>query len=411
MAKISTYPHASSPQLSDMLIGSEVGDNNATKNFLISDIIGLANLGQFVPYTGATGNVNLGTYGLTSSGLATTTLSATGASNFTGVASFINSSFFNASAKFAATIVDGLNSVGTSNEVLTSIGTGVRWKSCNLQFVLNTGNTATGNINLTGNIGLTGNLNLSGDINQTGDINLIGDIVQTGDIGLTGDINQSGDINLTGDIIQTGDINLTGVIYADQAKIDQELWCVGILKDSSGTSGITGQVLKSTTTGVQWGAETEALYGMFYSDIIQSVTPGTPRPMVFNQVVFSSGVSVNADTFGNKTWIQVTEKGKYNIHFSAQMVKNTGGGAENVDIWFVNEGVNLPWSNRKITLQDLLHYTVASWDIIAEIDVGERFQIMWHQTGGNIQLTTIAAQSSPTRPETPSVMLTVSKVI
>jgi len=42
---------------------------DTTKNFTIGQIIGLANLGSYVPYTGATGNVNLGSYSLTANSI------------------------------------------------------------------------------------------------------------------------------------------------------------------------------------------------------------------------------------------------------------------------------------------------------------------------------------------------------
>jgi hypothetical protein len=60
MAKISTYPVDGTPSLGDKLIGSDVNDNFATKNYTISDIISLANLGNYVPYVGAAYDVDLG---------------------------------------------------------------------------------------------------------------------------------------------------------------------------------------------------------------------------------------------------------------------------------------------------------------------------------------------------------------
>lgn len=69
MAKISTYPGPSSPSLSDMLIGTDVNDMLMTKNFTISDVLSLANLGNYVPYIGATGDVDLGIYSLTTYGV------------------------------------------------------------------------------------------------------------------------------------------------------------------------------------------------------------------------------------------------------------------------------------------------------------------------------------------------------
>lgn len=69
MTKISTYPGPSSPSLSDMLIGTDLNDMLMTKNFTISDVLSLANLSQYVPYTGATGDVDLGSYQLSSTRL------------------------------------------------------------------------------------------------------------------------------------------------------------------------------------------------------------------------------------------------------------------------------------------------------------------------------------------------------
>ena len=41
MAKISTYPQATPPAGTDLLIGTDVTDSNATKNFKISDVLSL----------------------------------------------------------------------------------------------------------------------------------------------------------------------------------------------------------------------------------------------------------------------------------------------------------------------------------------------------------------------------------
>lgn len=63
MAKISTYPFPSSPSLSDMLIGTDVNDMLMTKNFTISDIISVAGSSTYVPYTGGNNDVFLLGYG------------------------------------------------------------------------------------------------------------------------------------------------------------------------------------------------------------------------------------------------------------------------------------------------------------------------------------------------------------
>ena len=95
MSKISTYPFPATPSASDYVVGTDTNDALNTKNFMISDIIALAG-STYVPYTGATQNVDLGsnalyTYGIVLQG---------------------------------GTIVDGNDSEGTAGQVLTSQGPG-----------------------------------------------------------------------------------------------------------------------------------------------------------------------------------------------------------------------------------------------------------------------------------------------
>jgi hypothetical protein len=66
MGKISGYANDSTPNVGDKLIGTDVNDLNATKNFTIGQILSLgASSGLLVPYTGATGPVTLGVHGIT----------------------------------------------------------------------------------------------------------------------------------------------------------------------------------------------------------------------------------------------------------------------------------------------------------------------------------------------------------
>lgn len=63
MARLSTYPIISTPTLNDLLIGTDVENLNNTKNFELSAIGNL--IGEaYVPYVGATGNVNLGAFNI-----------------------------------------------------------------------------------------------------------------------------------------------------------------------------------------------------------------------------------------------------------------------------------------------------------------------------------------------------------
>ena len=67
MARISTYPIISVPTFNDLLIGTDVENLNETKNFAIGDIADLIIVGNYVPYIGATQNVDLGIHSITAS--------------------------------------------------------------------------------------------------------------------------------------------------------------------------------------------------------------------------------------------------------------------------------------------------------------------------------------------------------
>lgn len=110
MAKIESYATATPPVVGgDMLIGTDVNDNNATKNFTVSQLSSfIAGRGGFVPYTGASANLNLGVYDISSTGVFTTNLNLTVGGVFD-----IPNNQFNISS-----------SVGVAGQVLTSQGTG-----------------------------------------------------------------------------------------------------------------------------------------------------------------------------------------------------------------------------------------------------------------------------------------------
>jgi len=196
MAKISTYPHASSPQLSDMLIGSEVGDGNATKNFLISDIIGLIDFGPYVPYTGAVADVDITGYDLTADHVYAdiTANVATINSNFTmlsGLAEFYGTLQAIGAVVLDAQLIDGLGSPGTNGQVLTTNGSGTIWATYGLQEVLDAGNSATGNINLTGSITATRLISSNGFEVSTGLSEFYGNVQMYSDLTLDGAFNDA----------------------------------------------------------------------------------------------------------------------------------------------------------------------------------------------------------------------------
>ncbi len=206
MARISTYTNASPVTLSDKFIGTEVAGTpvNVTKNFLISDLLALFQ-----------SNITLQNV-LDAGNTAIQDINLTGNISLDGGNLTLDTT---ASLYVGGLLIDSTGATGALGQTLTSDASGNPvWGSGgggsqNLQQLLDIGNTAIQDINLTGDIIQTGGeYNLTGDFTQTGgDYTLTGNITQTGgDYTLTGNIIQTGTINLTGNYQQLGTMRLTG---------------------------------------------------------------------------------------------------------------------------------------------------------------------------------------------------------
>lgn len=361
MARISTYPGPSSPSLSDMLIGTDVNDMNATKNFTIGDIISVPGSSAYVPYTGGNNDVFLLGYGFY-------------ANEFV-VYGGTSSQFLKA---------DG--SIDSNSYALASSLTGL---------VPYTG--ATGDVDLGAN-------NLTADAilarSSTGILYLSPTPFDV--VGLKLEF-------FTG-VYSLGDYtSLSGGTYiiVDDANQRIEL-SKGIY--TSGSEGALGDVLVSQGAGVpaQWTSPAAAAYGSFYDMNTQTTLGSTEEYMEFGSSAGSSDVTIVNNGLGNPTQITVNQTGVYNIQFSAQLYK-TGGTAADVNIYLKKNGVNLGASNTIVTLANNNHYVVAAWNFFVQLNAGQYAEIVWYTTNANVTLQAVPVAVPPVD-TIPSVILTVNKV-
>ena len=221
MGKISTYSIDALPTLKDKVIGSDADDSLVTKNYLLSDIIGLVETPtlQEVLDSGNTATQNIILKGVVD----TEQLSVGVSASFAGTASFTNNVLFDIGyVELQGGVKDSTGQYGTAGQFLQTDGSLVEWVTpppfpADLQSVLDTGNTAKQDINLIGNI------------------NLQGDLVQS--IGNTQLI----------DLIVKGKS-----IFENSAEFQRQLIALGPVLDSGGNPGVSGQVLASTGLTVKW---------------------------------------------------------------------------------------------------------------------------------------------------------------
>jgi len=116
-------------------------------------------------------------------------------------------------------------------------------------------------------------------------------------------------------------------------------------------------------------------------------------------------------TVVDKTKFTIISAGTYNIQFSAQLEK-TGNGSCEVDIWFRKNGNNISRSNSQIFMaKNSNDKLIASWNYV-DIFTGntDYFEIAWSSTSNDVRMLSATGLTSPTRPDVPSLIVTMFEV-
>lgn len=282
------------------------------------------------------------------------------------------------------------------------------------------GNLSGGNLNSVSEITAGGNIEAAGNIFAALNITTDGDMV-AGNFTTGGKYYGGGDIQTTaGNLIVAGTGNITGNLYVGGQTTLIGNAVAGNLTVSGGLilgGNITGNNLASngnvTAVGNISGGNLiistgniiyTPRYGSFYSNVTQTnPVANTAMAMTFNNTFHANGVSVVSGS-----QLTIPKAGTYNIQFSA-VASKTGGGTSNVDIWLSKNGTNVDWTNTQLPITASVPQVLA-WNFVETANAGDYFQLMWSSADTAISLSAIAPQAGPTRPGTPSVIVTVTPV-
>jgi hypothetical protein len=151
-----------------------------------------------------------------------------------------------------------------------------------------------------------------------------------------------------------------------------------------------------------------APYGAFQDSTDQTAANTTTAYAVtFNTTDYSNGVYVS-----DSSRLNVRNYGIYNIQFSFQF-KNTSNDGQDVDIWFRKNGTNVAASNSKFYLParkstgDPSHL-IAAMNYVLEMNANDYVEVMWRVSDTGVSLEQYPTDTSPTRPATPSTIITLS---
>lgn len=166
-------------------------------------------------------------------------------------------------------------------------------------------------------------------------------------------------------------------------------------------------VFKAAVSGIaqQTFRQLNFAYGSFYDKVPQPSSGVTSRNAILcRETAVGDGVTVIS---GSRFIIPTS--GIYNLEFSAQFEKTTGGN-DDVDIWFVQNNQDIPWSNTRFTLTGNNGHSVAAWNYFFNAGAGDNLQIYWSSLDSSSKLAAYSGLTNPTRPDIPSIIVTVEQV-
>jgi hypothetical protein len=151
---------------------------------------------------------------------------------------------------------------------------------------------------------------------------------------------------------------------------------------------------------------TALYYGSFYSTQTQTTVGNEQKVMTFNNTDATAtlGFSIVANS-----QITAAQTGIYNLAFSAQIKKTSGGGATQIYIWLKKNGSNLPDTNTVLTLANNGDLLVAAWNLFVPMNAGQYIELGWYATSAAIELH-YNATPVVGLPEIPSVIATRNRV-
>jgi hypothetical protein len=170
----------------------------------------------------------------------------------------------------------------------------------------------------------------------------------------------------------------------------------------------TNETIQEQIDNIIAGLQATGYWGAFWSDVDQTNAGATSTNFM---TVNNSDPSNNAVEIGaTSSQIKVLNAGVYNFQFSAQVDK-TDGGKDELEVWFAKNGLNIADSTRIFTLQGNPARLTAVYNYIFDLEANDYIEIAWHSTDTAMFLHHDAVGVSPTRPETPSVIITVQQIM
>lgn len=221
-----------------------------------------------------------------------------------------------------------------------------------------------------------------------------------------GAFHQDGYTTLTANMTNNGTTPIqvtstTGFLSAGNLLIENELIAY-TGKTATTFTGITRGVLGSTNV-----AHTAGVY-VSEAQAVPSATTSIGISMTTTDA--SNQVSIDPTDY---TKVVFDVAGYYNIQFSAQLLSYDGT-IDNVCFWFKQNGTDIDNTAGYASIP-AIHggvpgAAIISWNLVVPVEADDYIQLYYSSTTGNTVCSTYPPATSPTRPASPSLILTATFV-
>jgi hypothetical protein len=150
-------------------------------------------------------------------------------------------------------------------------------------------------------------------------------------------------------------------------------------------------------------------YGAWHSSVTQTAAAiNTAYAMTVNTTDYTNGCSVAS---GSR--FTAASAGLYNIEFSAQLT-STDASIHEVNIWLRKNGTDVASSNSIVSVPNShggsSGHQLPAWNFFIQLSASDYVELMWSTDSTNISIEATGTQTSPTRPATPSLIVTMDRV-
>lgn len=151
-------------------------------------------------------------------------------------------------------------------------------------------------------------------------------------------------------------------------------------------------------------------YGTFYDTGTQTAVANTPTAITFNSSANTRNTSVGTPT----SRIVFSADGLTTVTFSIQFA-NPSASEDDVYVWLRKNGTDVPFTASAATVPkkhgSLDGTYVMTVNFHEDYGPGDYLELYWLSVSGTTVIQTIPASTSPARPASPGVVLTVSQII